>query len=596
MACWELGKNLLSTLFMMTVRFGLALLVGFLVSYPAELALFRPEINMILAKERTEARLRANALIANDPTLKTEKETLLQQKRELRQEIEARRKETQKLYEEFKDESEGTAGTMRFGHGPVAKQKEERYREAQAQFAAVEKRDLAEIDAIDAGLASLEQMKQERVKAMDEKQANANGILARASALHRLMHERPVVAWIKWAITLILLLLECIPLLTKLSSSLSKDNAYQAKALALRLPILQKSQVAEEQLRSDAEAKARERAAEENAWSQSAVHRSELIEARHRIAIDAEKEAARRQKELKEAALGSTLQKQEAAHQIDLTRIELEWQREQQDTEEIHSALKATLAGEIEKAYSEVSALVIDKWRQEQAAQIRQIRRNTCTPHNLGNPARNISRRPKATSEAASQRAKQRNRRYSTLSATPKLRCSTRGECRWGNSGLAGNLTICPPLHPSPSPHDGCLGQKLPRVRQRLTALPSPAYHKIQAEQCAAQRAELGGRPPFHAPQHPELAIRARCDWLVTSLEVWPSLGGAIADAPPSQAATNPRVTTQSRLRFRHCDCRRVVGLGSLGLVSPPHRYRRQPLRRTESRPRSVLLRRRMGT
>ena len=126
--------------------------------------------------------------------------------------------EVQRLYDEFKNEAEAKSGTMKYGYGPVAKQKEQRYLEFNKQGEAFDKRALKEMSKIDARQEALDQTKNTQLKSMDEKQALATGFLARAAGLHRLMKERPVIAWIKWGITLILLLLECIPIFAKLFS------------------------------------------------------------------------------------------------------------------------------------------------------------------------------------------------------------------------------------------------------------------------------------------------------------------------------------------------------------------------------------------
>lgn len=359
-ATWTLAASWWANVVLIGSRFGLSLLIGFLISYPVELAIFHPEIASVLEKERSEAALSANATIENDPTRKQEREDLLQQKKTLRDEMAKKDSEVQRLYEEFKAEAEGSAGTGKFGYGPVARQKEERYRECKHQYDVLYKRDMAQIAAIDGQLDQLRQSKQQSLVSMDRKQEQATGLLARASALHRLMAERPVVAWIKWGITCLLLLLETLPMLVKLQASLSGKSAYEAKQAEMAARVLDKERHANQAQRH-----------QHDLHAERSRQRLEQTRQTHQADLDAQRQMAAQQQVVRDHDHQTTLQKRDLSRQAELQRQQDEQDLARQHNQTLQSDVAAHTLPQIAHYQKHLMDVALDHWAKEQEALIR---------------------------------------------------------------------------------------------------------------------------------------------------------------------------------------------------------------------------------
>lgn len=106
-------------------RIVLALIIAVVISKPLELKIFEKEIDRVLLEQKNEMTLLNQDQIAQQFTpeiARVEGEINL-----IQQNIAAKEKEVNDLYDTYITEAEGTKGTMKLGKGPVYKEKREKH-------------------------------------------------------------------------------------------------------------------------------------------------------------------------------------------------------------------------------------------------------------------------------------------------------------------------------------------------------------------------------------------------------------------------------------------------------------------------------------
>ena len=106
-------------------RIVLALIIAVVISKPLELKIFEKEIDRVLLEQKNEMTLLNQDQIARQFTpeiARVEGEINL-----IQQNIAAKEKEVNDLYDTYITEAEGTKGTMKLGKGPVYKEKREKH-------------------------------------------------------------------------------------------------------------------------------------------------------------------------------------------------------------------------------------------------------------------------------------------------------------------------------------------------------------------------------------------------------------------------------------------------------------------------------------
>lgn len=192
------------------VRIVLAIFIGFVIATPLELKLFEPEVNAKM-KEQKKVQLKENRE-ANLKIYESELSRLDKEIKQLEEEEKQKGKRRQELYESFKAEAEGTGGTYKMGKGPVFKEKKFEFDQADTLYKGI--------------LSQLTTKKGERNALMAKVQGigladeqvlvQTNGPETRIKALYDLSS-------LHWFITLLFILLETLPVVTKL---LSKRGPY----------------------------------------------------------------------------------------------------------------------------------------------------------------------------------------------------------------------------------------------------------------------------------------------------------------------------------------------------------------------------------
>jgi hypothetical protein len=198
-----------------TPRLLMAILLGFVISTPLELKLFEDEIELeITANKNSQIEERKNQLNSEFAEISVYEGKI----ENLRDQINTKREEKDKYYDEYICERDGTCGTGKIGRGPEYLEKKQRYESSLADFKSVESTNVSQISEIKTKLDILYGEKKYREKEYIEAADKNLGLLARLDALSRLTKQSTTLLFSKWLITLLFIFIEVAPVLFKLMS------------------------------------------------------------------------------------------------------------------------------------------------------------------------------------------------------------------------------------------------------------------------------------------------------------------------------------------------------------------------------------------
>lgn len=202
-------------------RLILATLIGFIVSKPLELRIFKKEIELQLAKEKIE-----NIKQVQESSSEYEEiNKLEQEKAELRNEEKQLREKWSEVESIAHGEAEGISGTGKEGKGPVYKEKRQQADELKNQLQ--EKR--KEINDLQVKIDDHKQKLAQTLTSISQKEDEASTLLGQLQALHNLAEEKPIVGQVNWSITLLFVIVEIMPLSLKLMTKYGPyDEALKA--------------------------------------------------------------------------------------------------------------------------------------------------------------------------------------------------------------------------------------------------------------------------------------------------------------------------------------------------------------------------------
>lgn len=209
---YGVSKN--KQIWMAIPRLGLALLIGLTIARPLELKIFEKEI-AVKMQENLHHKIQRN-----DSLLLIENKLQLQNAEAERQRLVARKSAIEdtlrRLQNDYVQEADGTGGSGRRGIEKLTRLKMDAYQAAQLQFAPelknIDSNNKAQDSIISTARTSMEQKRSDY-----EKTARANmGFLERNKALSDLSAEESSVWWTSLFLSLLIILIEVGPILSKL--------------------------------------------------------------------------------------------------------------------------------------------------------------------------------------------------------------------------------------------------------------------------------------------------------------------------------------------------------------------------------------------
>jgi hypothetical protein len=208
------GVSVRRQLLLAVPRFALALLIGITIARPLELKIFEKEIDVKVAQNRHDK------ILLNDSLLQKELQTAQTEAQQERSRLMARKSMLEDtlhtLQQAYIQEADGTGGSGKRGIEKLTKLKMEAYNNALKQFA-------PELKQLDSSLHYQDSIINSQLAGLDVKKKNYEaelqtkvGFLERNKALADLSREESSVWWSSLCISLLIILIEIGPILSKL--------------------------------------------------------------------------------------------------------------------------------------------------------------------------------------------------------------------------------------------------------------------------------------------------------------------------------------------------------------------------------------------
>ena len=220
-------------LWMAMPRLALALLIGFTIARPLELKIFEKEINVKMTENLHKKIQRNDSLLALENTnlmntATAERQRLTDRKLAIENEL-------QNLQQSYVQEADGTGGSRQRGAEKLTHLKMDAYNQAKDQYAAeqpqLEKNIVAQDNILANAKANMEQKRKEY-----EASAMANmGFLERNKALSDLSREENSVFWSCLLVSMLIILIEIGPVLSKLIMPIGPYDIALAKEELLQM-------------------------------------------------------------------------------------------------------------------------------------------------------------------------------------------------------------------------------------------------------------------------------------------------------------------------------------------------------------------------
>ena len=220
-------------LLMAMPRLALALLIGFTIARPLELKIFEKEINVKITENLHKKIQRNDSLLALENTnlmntATAERQRLTDRKLAIENEL-------QNLQSSYVQEADGTGGSRQQGIESLTHLKMDAYNKAKDQYAAEQQQLERNIDVQDNILANAKaNMEQKRKEYEGSAMANM-GFLERNKALSDLSSEENSVFWSCLLVSLLIILIEIGPVLSKLIMPIGPYDIALAKEELLQM-------------------------------------------------------------------------------------------------------------------------------------------------------------------------------------------------------------------------------------------------------------------------------------------------------------------------------------------------------------------------
>lgn len=208
------GVSVRKQLLLAVPRFALALLIGITIARPLELKIFEKEIDVKVAQNRHDK------ILLNDSLLQKELQTAQTEAQQERGRLMARKGMLEDtlhtLQQAYIQEADGTGGSGKRGIDKLTKLKMEAFNNASKQFA-------PELKQLDSSIHYQDSIINSQLAGLDVKKKNYEaelqtkvGFLERNKALADLSREESSVWWSSLCISLLIILIEIGPILSKL--------------------------------------------------------------------------------------------------------------------------------------------------------------------------------------------------------------------------------------------------------------------------------------------------------------------------------------------------------------------------------------------
>lgn len=214
-------------------RFFLALLIGLTIARPLELKIFEKEIDVKVAENRHKK------MLLNDSLLQLENKNILQTAQAERLRLTGRKSALEdtlhRLQQGYVQEADGTGGSGKRGIENITRLKMDAYNNALQQYTPELLQLQPQISMQDSILNSLLATTEIKRKGYEAELQNKVGFLERNKALSDLSNEESSVYWANFFVSLLIILIEIGPILSKLIVSIGPYDIALAKMELLQM-------------------------------------------------------------------------------------------------------------------------------------------------------------------------------------------------------------------------------------------------------------------------------------------------------------------------------------------------------------------------
>jgi len=208
------GVSRRKQLWMAAPRLALALLIGFTIARPLELKIFEKEVDVQITANRHQK------MLLNDSLLEAENRGKLGAAQQERDRLSARKATLEdslsRLQQDYLREADGTGGSMRRGIDRLTRLKQEAYESAQRQYGPELLTLAGQIHYQDSVIAEARAGREVKNRQYEAQVTADVGFLERNKALADLMEHESSVFWACLLVSLLIILIEMGPMLSKL--------------------------------------------------------------------------------------------------------------------------------------------------------------------------------------------------------------------------------------------------------------------------------------------------------------------------------------------------------------------------------------------
>lgn len=243
------GVSARKQLWMSVPRIVLALLIGITIARPLELKIFEKEVDTKVAENMHKK------VLLNDSLLQLENRAALQNAEQERSVLAKRKSSVEdtlhRLQQAYVEEADGTGGSLHRGIDKLTRLKQDAYNSALQQFLPELKSIADKINYQDSILNNSKANLETRHKQYETEAASRVGFLERNKALSDLSSQEPSVFWAGLFISLLIILVEIGPILSKLIMSVGPYDVALAKTELLQMAASENEMRRDKQLQFD---------------------------------------------------------------------------------------------------------------------------------------------------------------------------------------------------------------------------------------------------------------------------------------------------------------------------------------------------------
>ncbi len=202
----------------------LALTIGTFMAQPAVLYMFNKEIKMQTSLDNEKRKMVKRQEL--DLLYKNRKDELLQQKENIKNELEKKYTDVSKARTSFLAETDGSGGSGKVGIKDIALAKQKEYKKLDGEYQVMLTADQPKLDSAEKELNGMEN----KIKAEEASftQYLNDGFLTRVEALNNLLKNSPALQFRYYLIVFILMLIELMPVIAK---TMLPSGSYDEKVM-----------------------------------------------------------------------------------------------------------------------------------------------------------------------------------------------------------------------------------------------------------------------------------------------------------------------------------------------------------------------------